>query len=379
MDALRILIVDDEEGMRLGIERALRSFTVDIHQVGATVSFVIEHASTGEEGFKKIGAFRPNILLLDNKLPGMSGIEALEKLSEEDYDVLTIMITAYASIESAVRATKCGAYDFLAKPFTPLELKNTVRKAAEHAAVTMQAKKLAEERRQVRFQFISVLAHELKSPINAIDSYLKIMKDRSAGDDPAVYDHMVVRSLTRIEYMRKLIMDLLDMTRIESGQRERDLTQVDIVELAEICIDSVEQIARDRGIPIALNAENRRTFLADQSDIEIVLNNLVSNAVKYNKDNGKVTVNIKFRDGEVLISVSDTGIGLTEEDKERLFQDFVRIKKKETKNILGSGLGLSIVKKIIDMYEGSITIESKPGEGTTFHVLLREPEEEESA
>lgn len=379
METLRILVVDDEEGMRLGIERALRDFTVDVHQVGDTVSFEIEHAATGEEGLEKIESCNPHILLLDNKLPGVSGIEVLEKLSDEDHDVLTIMITAYASIETAVKATKSGAYDFLAKPFTPIELKSTVRKAAEHVAVSLQAKKLAEERRQVRFQFISVLAHELKSPINAVESYLQIMMDRSAGDDPKVYDHMVERSLTRIEYMRKLIIDLLDMTRIESGQRERDLAPVNITELAEICIDSMDQIARDRGIALHLETEKDRPFLADQSEIEIVLNNLVSNAVKYNKDNGKVDVHIEFRDGEVLISVSDTGIGLTEEEKEQLFQDFVRIKKKETKNILGSGLGLSIVKKIVDMYEGKVTIESEPGEGTAFHVLLREPGRGESA
>jgi signal transduction histidine kinase len=379
METLRVLVVDDEEGMRLGIERALRDFTVDVHQVGDTVSFEIEHAATGEEGLEKIESCNPHILLLDNKLPGVSGIEVLEKLSDEDHDVLTIMITAYASIETAVKATKSGAYDFLAKPFTPIELKSTVRKAAEHVAVSLQAKKLAEERRQVRFQFISVLAHELKSPINAVESYLQIMMDRSAGDDPKVYDHMVERSLTRIEYMRKLIIDLLDMTRIESGQRERDLAPVNITELAEICIDSMDQIARDRGIALHLETENDRPFLADQSEIEIVLNNLVSNAVKYNKDNGKVDVHIEFRDGEVHISVSDTGIGLTEEEREQLFQDFVRIKKKETKNILGSGLGLSIVKKIVDMYEGKVTIESEPGKGTTFRVLLREPGRGESA
>src|SRR5690606_2625451 len=105
--------------------------------------------------------------------------------------------------DAAVRATKQGAYDFLAKPFTPTELKDTLKEAAEHLILARQAKKLALEKRRVRFEFISVVAHELKAPINAIDGYLKIMATHAAGDDPAVYARMTERCMTRIAGMRK--------------------------------------------------------------------------------------------------------------------------------------------------------------------------------
>ena len=372
IDTLKVLVVDDEEGMRLGIQRVLRDFSVNVPQLNTDVRFSIDHAGTGEEGLEKIDRLRPNILLLDNKLPGISGIEVLDTLSKRNTDILTVMITAYASIEIAVKATKFGAYDFLPKPFTPNELKSIMQKAARHVALSIHAKKLAEERKQVRFQFISVLAHELKSPINAVENYLNIIHEQSAGDDPAVYEHMLERSLTRIEYMKKLIADLLDMTRIESGQRKREPVQMLISETARTAIDSVEETAKKRGIQIDLNVENERPFTADQSEIEIVLNNLISNAVKYNKENGRVDVNISFSGSEVKIAVRDTGIGLSEEEKNKLFNDFVRIKKEETKKILGSGLGLSIVKKITDIYHGSITVESESNKGSTFTVTLEE-------
>jgi two-component system, sensor histidine kinase and response regulator len=372
VDKLRVLVVDDEEGMRLGIERVLKNFSPRVPQLEKEVSFAIDHAATGEAGLEKIDRLKPHILLLDNKLPAMNGIEVLDTLSKRNADILIIMITAYASIEIAVKATKCGAYDFLPKPFTPDELKTIMQKAACHVALTIHAKQLAEERKQVRFQFISVLAHELKSPINAVENYLNIIREKSAGDDPAVYEHMLERSLTRIEYMKKLIADLLDMTRIESGQRKRELAPVLISEIAETAIDSIEETAKKQGITIDLNVENERPFTADWSEIEIVLNNLISNAVKYNRENGHVSVNISFTGDEAEISVSDTGIGLREDEKKKLFNDFVRIKKEETKKILGSGLGLSIVKKIARVYNGSVSVESELNKGSKFTVILRE-------
>lgn len=372
MDSLSVLVVDDEEGMRLGIERVLNNSTVYVPHLERDISIRLYQAPTGEEGLEMIDRIQPQILLLDNKLPGMSGIEVLDALSEKECEIVPVMITAYASIEIAVKATKFGAYDFLPKPFTPDELKTVVQKAANHAALTEHAKQLAEERKQVRFQFISVLSHELKSPINAVESYLKIIREHSAGDDPKVYEHMLDRCLTRIEYMKKLIADLLDMTRIESGQRKREIVPVVISEAAKTAIDSVEPDAREKGIEFDLEVEDERAFMADRSEIEIILNNLISNAVKYNKENGKVSVRIIYEEEKVRISVSDTGIGLSEEEREKLFNDFVRIKKAETKKILGSGLGLSIVKKIVDVYRGTVTVTSEPGKGSTFTVTLQE-------
>ena len=160
METLRILAADDEPGMLMAVERVLRSLTIRLPDLNGDVRFTIDTAATGEDALDKIHAQPPHILLLDYKLPGISGLDVLDRIAAEPgRDILTIMMTAYASLETAVTATKRGAYDFLAKPFTPDELKNTVRKAAASLVLAQQARKLAEEKRQVRFQFISVLAH----------------------------------------------------------------------------------------------------------------------------------------------------------------------------------------------------------------------------
>jgi signal transduction histidine kinase len=316
--------------------------------------------------------------------------------------MLTIMITAYASLETAVTATKRGAWDFLAKPFTPEELKNTVRKAASRLILTRQARKLADEKRKVRFQFISVLAHELKSPLAAIEGYLHLIKDHTAGESVIAYDQIIDRSLVRLDGMRKMIVDLLDMTCIESGEKQRDLTEVDIVAAARRAIDANIPEARSRGITITLHTPTPCFMTADSGELDIILNNLVSNAVKYNRDNGRVDIRITRgvaptyaihmglpqlvpctsrgpllgtprEDERVTLSVSDTGIGLTPDEAGRLFNDFVRIKNEKTKHILGSGLGLSIVKKLAQLYGGEVSVTSTPDEGSIFTVRLGNP------
>jgi CheY-like chemotaxis protein len=238
METLRVLITDDELGMRLGVVRTLRDFTVRVPDVNDEVAFAVSEAETGEQALDAIEKNPPDILLLDYKMPGISGLEVLDAVSGKHGDMLTIMITAYASIETAVTATKRGAYDFLAKPFTPDELKSTIRKAAARLILAKQTRKLAEEKRQIRFEFISILGHELKAPLNAVEGYLRMFKERALGGDPKAYDEGIDRGLVRIEGMKKLIADLLDVTQIESGRKNRRLAEVDVREIAKAMIDA---------------------------------------------------------------------------------------------------------------------------------------------
>jgi two-component system sensor histidine kinase/response regulator len=369
-DKLKILVVDDEPGMRLGIERALRNFTVHLPDVNGEVSFAVESVETGEGALAKIESAPPDILLLDHKLPGMTGLDVLHELAETRPEVLTIMITAFASLDTAITATKRGAYDFLAKPFTPQEVKAAVRKAAKHLILQRQARRLAEEKRQIRFQFISVLGHELKAPLGAIEGYLNILKDGTLAGDPAVHQQAVDRSLVRIQGMRKLILDLLDLTRIESGNRKRDLRDLDVCEVARASIETIMPDARAKRISVELQASEPIRMVVDRGELEIVLNNLLSNAVKYNREGGRVTITLGTQHDGVRLAVSDTGIGMTPQEVAQLFQEFFRVKNQYTRNILGSGLGLSIVKRIAALYGGDVAVQSETGVGSTFTVLL---------
>ncbi|MFC1592134.1 hybrid sensor histidine kinase/response regulator, partial [Thermodesulfobacteriota bacterium] len=368
---LQVCIVDDEVAICKAVKRLLEEDRLVVEDVRQEITYAVTTFVTAEAFLAHLrSGAAPDILLLDIKLPGIDGIELLEKHIYGRRDIITVMVSAYASLETAVKATKLGGFDFLAKPFTPDELCYTVGKAATHAVLTAQARRLEEEKRQIRFQFISILAHELKSPLNAVQGYLDIIQNRAAGEQLEDYDAIVGRSRVRLDGMRKLVEDLLDLTKIESGRKQRHIEPVDVVAAARGTIENNMPDAEQRGIAIELQAPPEACLQADAGEIDVILNNLVSNAVKYNRESGGVSVTITADAGRVSIAVADTGIGLTEDETRRLFQEFVRIKNDDTKKILGSGLGLSIVKKLARLYAGDVTVTSKRRVGTTFTVEL---------
>jgi len=307
-------------------------------------------------------------MLLDYKLPDMNGIEILEKVS--DKKILTIVITAFASLDVAITATKKGAFDFLAKPFTPEELRNSVRKAATSIYSMRMLKILEEEKKSIRFEFISVLAHELKSPISAVEGYLKLIDERIKGNDVSAYDTMIKRSIERLNSMRKLIIDIIDLTKLESNRKVRNIERINLAQSVKSIIDGFENQAKERNIKIITDIKD--VFInADTGDIEMLVSNMVSNGIKYNKDGGEVKIIVDSEGEFTKLIFSDTGIGIKQEDLDKLFKEFVRIKNEQTRTIEGSGLGLSIVKKIVDFYDGKINIESEFGKGTSFTLYLK--------
>ena len=373
MEILDVLVVDDEPGIRSGVERILRNFTVSYPFLEDEIGFNIVEAETGEAAIEIIQKQPPAIVLLDNKLPGIQGIEVLEYINANHPNILVMMITSYASLELAVKATNIGAYDFVPKPFTPQELKASMENIAKHFFLRQMTRKLHKEGKQVRFQFLTVLSHELKSPLNAIEGYLRMMQEKQTGDKIDDYAEPIERSLSRIQAMRNLIMDLLDLTHIESGKRRRNLREIDLTLVAKSALDTMTPMAVQRDITLELVNDEPQPIYADSDDMEILLNNLVSNAVKYNVRGGWVKCEVGHNDSHIFCKVSDSGIGINDEDLSKLFQEFTRIKNPQSKNVSGSGLGLSIVKKILELYSAEVKVESKPGEGSTFTLLFPQP------
>lgn len=367
----RVLVVDDEHEMCRGVQKALGNFSIFVQDTGSEVYFEIDSAISKQEFFDNIQKKDYDLILLDYKIPKVTGLELLEHLKKENSNTLIIMITAYATFETAVDATKKGAYDFLAKPFTPDELRNSVKKAATHFILSRKAQEFEEEKRKIRFKFISVLSHELKAPLNAVDGYLDIMENRLNMISQDDFRLMINRSKLRIDGMRKLIFDILDLTRIESGEKKRKFENIDLSELTDSCAELFYEEAAKKNINIELKMQCSDKFCADRTEIEIILNNLISNAVKYNRENGSVKVKIKSFRENLKIMVADTGIGISKNEQPKLFQEFSRIKNEQTMHILGSGLGLSTVNKIVKLYNGMIKVKSEPEKGSVFLVILK--------
>lgn len=370
MQNLKVLVVDDEPGICSGVKRILSKFTVSYPFMDEDRGFNVHEAYTGEDAIESIKREPPDIVLLDNKLPGIQGTEVLDYINKNHREIVVMIITSYASLELALKATEKGAYDFIPKPFTPQELKSSMEKVTKHLFLQVMTQRLNKEGKEVRFQFLSVLSHELKSPLNAVEGYLKIMQERQAGDQISDYDQIIERSLQRINGMRTLIMDLLDLTKIQSDENEKQFENVNLLNITKNAIETVSPYAIQKDVDINLHADGDISFYADPNDMEIVLNNLISNAVKYNYKGGKVDVYLGKDNDQITIQVIDTGIGMKQEEKAKLFNEFVRIKNEKTRNITGSGLGLSIVKKVIDLYKGNIQVDSEPDKGSTFTVIL---------
>lgn len=367
---MKVLVIDDEPGIRSGVTRILRDFQVTYPFMDEDYTFEMFEAPTGEEGIEMLENDKPDIILLDNKLPGMQGVEVLEYIHNKNYDIMVAMITSYASLDVAVKATRDGATDFIPKPFTPQELKSSIENITKQLYLRRITRRLTEEGKQIRYQFLSVLSHELKAPLNAVEGYLRMMQGQEAGDRISDYTDHIDRSLQRILGMRNLIMDLLDFTKIRLEKKEERVRTLDLAEIARGAIVTVQPYAIQMEVTINLEVRSEAFIEADPADMDIIFNNLVSNSVKYNKPGGRADIIIDSDDKDVVISFADNGIGISEEDIPDLFTEFVRIKSEKTRNITGSGLGLSIVKKIVQLYYGTITVESTPNVGTVFTVRL---------
>jgi two-component system, sensor histidine kinase and response regulator len=370
MAVLKVLVIDDEPGIRSGVSRILNNFHVTYPFMDEDYTFEVSEAGTGEDGIEMLERDMPDILLLDNKLPGMQGVDVLEYIRKRNYDIVVAMITSYASLDVAIRATRDGATDFIPKPFTPQELKSSIENITKQQYLKRITHKMKQEGKKIRYQFLSVLSHELKAPLNALEGYLRMMQEKQAGDRIEDYATPIERSLQRIQGMRSLIMDLLDFTKIRLERKEEKIQEVNLGELAADAIVTVQPYAIQMDVSINLDVRSQVIIMADPDDIEIVFNNLISNAVKYNKVGGKAEITIDSSDSEAILIFSDTGIGITKNDTENLFTEFVRIKNEKTRNISGSGLGLSIVKKVVELYHGTIKVESTPDVGTVFTIRL---------
>lgn len=182
MATLHLLVVDDEPGIRSGINRILNNYSVGYPFMDEDFDFEITEAGTGEDAIEILNNKTIDVVLLDNKLPGMDGIEVLEHINKQQMDLAVMMITSFASLDLAIKATRNGAYNFMPKPFTPQELRSSIENVAKHLFLKRMTRKMQEEGKQIRFQFLSVLSHELKSPLNAVEGYLKMMQDRQFGD-----------------------------------------------------------------------------------------------------------------------------------------------------------------------------------------------------
>jgi two-component system sensor histidine kinase/response regulator len=356
-----VLVIDDEESMRDSCAQIL-----------AKVGCRVETAADGESGLRKAEEGRPDVVIIDLKMPGIGGLEVLERVRLLDPQIVTIVITGYATVDAAVEAMKRGAYDFLSKPFTPDEIRLVLARALERRHLALEAETLRREKKLLEDNVITMVSHQLRSPLVAIQQYFEVLLSGIAGSLEEKPREMIRKAGERLTGLMGLIDDWLDLARIDKGRLVGKLKPVNTGALLEKLVDFMAPSAAEQGLTLTWKAPPGRVppALADEASLEQVFTNLIHNALVYNKPGGRVEVSLGEEENFVTVEVRDTGIGIAAEHIPFIFDQFYRVHRGEGAKTKGSGLGLAIVKKIVEAHNGRVEVASEPGTGTVFTVRI---------
>lgn len=362
----RILVVDDEPGIREGCRRVLEP-----------EGYFVETAATGEEGIRKLQEQPFDLVLLDVVMPDVRGIDLLGQIYGLAPDIVCIVITGYATVELAVQAIKAGAYDFLAKPFRSDVLLITVQKGLERRrlqALEREAAELARAREEMerldRFktQFMLTVAHELRAPLNALQSFLVAIEQGYIPPDQQ--REVLQRAIERTQELLELVNDLLKLAAVKAAEGAEKRQPLSLAEVLEKTFALLKVQAEEKGVACTLEISNRPQVYAHPDQMAQLWTNLISNGIRYTPPGGRVRVTLEEKDGWAIGTVEDTGIGIAPEDQEKIFEEFYRTPQAKKMEPHGSGLGLPLVKRIVEGHGGTIEVESALGKGSRFSFRL---------
>jgi two-component system phosphate regulon sensor histidine kinase PhoR len=480
----KILVVDDEKVVREGCNRVLTG-----------KGYEVLSAENGRQALDLLGAEEIDMILLDLKMPVMSGEEMLGITTEKYPDIPVIIITGHGTVDTAVECMKNGAYDFITKPFQIDQFLLTITRAAEKRQLEQKARQFEQENirnlydlnleksrlktiinrmangvmvtnrnlevvlhnpalmrlaeissevenpapvteiindeslintlkqiqsreiqdnesisqeiqigknilrtisapalgpdkdvagtvtvleditafkqlDQMKSDFVNMVAHELRSPLVSIRQLNSVLVEGLAGPLEEKQQDFVNRGMKKIDGLLELINDLLDVAKIEAGKYVQRQVPTDIGKIIEETVALMEERAKEKGIDLTCSCNDLKPVQADPKNIEEIFNNLISNAINYSPEGGRVTITAHGFGENMEIRVEDTGVGISPEELPKIFDKFYRVKHPKTREVVGTGLGLAIVKGVVEAHHGTIDVESLVDKGTTFRILL---------
>ena len=351
-DKMRILIIDDEEIVLKSCVRILKND-----------SYEIDTCLSGDEGLRKVAEKEYDIVITDLKMPGLSGMEVLAELRKNYQDIIAIIFTGFATVENAREALKMGAFDYIPKPFTNEELRIVVDNAVKAREKRTGAGML---------DLMAIVSHEMKSPVSAVHTTAETLYRGYLGNLDPEQQKTVEKILRNCQYLEDIIRNYIDLSKMDLDNLESFTETIDLVnDVIKPVIDVPENKDNLKQMPIVTDFAVTPKIIGDPNLLNIVVTNLVNNAIKYGTAGTPVTVRLTEDGKSYIVSIRNEGVGISREDiEEKLFRKFSRLKQKGTEGVKGSGLGLYICKKIVEKHKGKIWVESEVGKCATFYFSL---------
>ena len=363
----RILVVDDDRINQRILSGILKAD-----------GYVLGEADSGEKGLEVYAQFRPQLVLLDVEMPGIDGFTTCRALKKTYGEACApvIFITARNEADDVVEGLDAGGVDYLTKPFRPKEVAARIRTHLVNRLLDEQRKQLVEQLSKAnaaKNRFLGMAAHDLRNPLASIRGLAELMLADAVGSITPEQANLVQTIHSAAQGMLELVNELLDVATIESGELKLDGKPEELAPIVErsVYLNSIQ--AANKGTKVVMApALCNPVALVDAAKIRQVVDNLISNAVKFSPPNSVVTVEVGGEGGVCGFSVRDQGPGIPEGERDKLFKDFSRLSVRPTGGEKSTGLGLAICSKIIDAHHGTITATNipAPGRGCEFRVSL---------
>ena len=357
-----ILIVDDDK------------FNLVVLNDILSANYTLYMARDGLEAIEKAKEYLPDLILLDVLMPGMDGYAVLTELkkSEKTRDIPVIFITGLSSIDDEMKGLTMGAEDYITKPFNPAIVKLRVQNQLKiiNQMRLIIAKEIAEKSSRAKSEFLSRMSHEMRTPMNAIIGMIHVMQNT---DDPVKRNDFLIKAGAASRSLIRLIDDVLDITDIDDNRLSLVNSEFNFAAMMKNTVEEIRRSCDEKHqtLKIEIDPAIPDPIVCDEKRLSQVILNLLSNANKFTGNRGIISIkvfviNVGFDSLTIQIQVVDNGIGISKEHQKKLFVPFEQVDGGIDRKYGGAGLGLYISKKIVEMMNGKIWVESEPGKGSKF-------------
>lgn len=343
-----ILIVDDEIGPRESLKMILNPI------------YNVHVAERGSQAVEMLEKFPVELVTLDLKMPGMTGINVLEKIKQRDPDIEAIIITGYGSLDTAIEGLRLGAFDYIAKPFDVRQILSLVERGLERRRSRTRLK-------NVRSDFISTVSHELRTPLSVIVGFVHLLLNQVLGRLTDEQQKVLETVYRNSEELLELIDNVLWMTSLNAGDTEDVSDEFDVRSIVREAIQRHEGVIGEKKLTLSTEIPETAVVIAsDRLKVERIFQNVFNNAVKFtDKGSLRVTARPSADPAGVELVVADTGVGIEKSRLLSVFEPFQQVEGALVRACTGLGLGLTVASRLAGVLGGTLEIESEPGVGTT--------------